>query len=61
MPKKSCMTNLLEFFKVTMSAVDNRDAVEAVFLDFPKAFDIVSRKRLTMTLLIRKNFLTVRV
>jgi hypothetical protein len=36
MSKKSCMTNLLEFFEVVTSAVDNGDAVDAVFLDFPR-------------------------
>jgi hypothetical protein len=36
MSKKSCMTNLLEFFEVVTSVVDNGDAVDAVFLDFPR-------------------------
>jgi hypothetical protein len=39
--KKSCTTNLLEFFKIVTRAVDDREAVDAVFLDFAKAFDKV--------------------
>jgi ribonuclease P/MRP protein subunit RPP40 len=46
MSKKSCTTNLLEFFEVVTSAVDNGGAVDAVFLDFAEAFDKVPRKRL---------------
>jgi hypothetical protein len=45
MSKKSCMTNLLEFFEVVTSAVDYGDAVDAVFLDFAKAFDKVPRNQ----------------
>ncbi len=41
MSKKSCTTNLLEFFEMVTRAVDDGEAVDAVFLDFAKAFDKV--------------------
>jgi ribonuclease P/MRP protein subunit RPP40 len=46
MSKKSCTTNLLEFLEIVTKAVDEGNAVDAVFLDFAKAFDKVPRKRL---------------
>lgn len=46
MSKKSCTTNLLEFFEIVTRAVDEGEVVDAIFLDFAKAFDKVPRKRL---------------
>jgi ribonuclease P/MRP protein subunit RPP40 len=46
MSKKSCTTNLLEFLEIVTKAVDEGNAVDAVFLDFAKAFDKMPRKRL---------------
>jgi hypothetical protein len=36
----------LEFFEVVKSKVDNGDPVDSVFLDFAKAFDKITKKRL---------------
>jgi hypothetical protein len=47
MSKKSCMTNLLEFFEIITRAVDEGEAVDAMFLDFAKAFDKVPRNEIT--------------
>jgi hypothetical protein len=41
MSNKSCTTNLLEFFQVVTSAVDERSVVDAVFLEFAQIFDSV--------------------
>lgn len=41
MPKKSCATNLLEFFETVTKLVDEGQCFEVVFLDFSKAFDKV--------------------
>jgi hypothetical protein len=46
MPRKSCCTNLLEFFEAATSAVDKGKPFDVVFLDFAKAFDKVPRERL---------------
>jgi hypothetical protein len=46
MPRKSCCTNLLEFFEAATSAVDAGDPFDVVFLDFAKAFDKVPKERL---------------
>ena len=43
---KSCLTNLLDFYEDVTSAVDRGEPVDAVFLDFQKAFDKVPHKRL---------------
>ncbi len=37
MKNKSCLTNLLEFFEVISSAVDEGKAVDLIYLDFAKA------------------------
>jgi len=46
---RSCFTNLLEFYKVT-GCIDRPigENIDIVFLDFAKAFDKVSHKRLIM-------------
>ncbi len=46
MPRKSCCTNLLEFFEAATSAVDAGDPFDVLFLDFTKAFDKVPKERL---------------
>jgi hypothetical protein len=48
MKRKSCLTNLLEFLQFTSCQVDKGEAVDAIYLDFQKAFDRVPHKRLLM-------------
>jgi Reverse transcriptase (RNA-dependent DNA polymerase) len=43
---RSCATNLVEFFDYVSEAVDGGGSVDAIFLDFAKAFDKVPKKRL---------------
>jgi hypothetical protein len=50
MPKRSCTTNLLEFFEKVTSVVDEGGAMDVIFLDFAKAFDKVPHKRLAAKL-----------
>ena len=42
----SCRTNLLEFYEAVSDWVDEGKAVDIVSLDFKKAFDKVSHRRL---------------
>uniref|UniRef100_A0A8B9CDQ8 Reverse transcriptase domain-containing protein n=1 Tax=Anser brachyrhynchus TaxID=132585 RepID=A0A8B9CDQ8_9AVES len=42
MKGKSCLTNLISFYDKVMRLVDEGKAVDAVYLDFSKAFDTVS-------------------
>ena len=44
--KRSCLTNLLEFFDTVQEYVDQGVPVDAVYLDFQKAFDKVSHRKL---------------
>ena len=44
--KRSCLTNLLNFFNEVYSLYDNTIAVDIIYLDFQKAFDKVPHKRL---------------
>ena len=44
--KRSCPTNLLDFFNDVHKIFDNTRAVDIVYLNFQKAFDIVPHKRL---------------
>ena len=46
MKKKSCTTNLIEFLENTTRAVDKRETMDLIYLDFSKAFDKVPRQRL---------------
>ena len=39
---KSCLTNLIAFCNEVTGAVEERKAVDVVYLDFSKAFDTVS-------------------
>jgi hypothetical protein len=42
----SCATNLIEFLDYISKIQDNGEAADAIFLDFAKAFDKVTHKRL---------------
>ena len=44
--KRSCLTNLLDFFHYVFDVYDESRAVDLVYLDFQKAFDKVPHKRL---------------
>ena len=46
MPKRSCLTNLLEFLEFVAEAVDRGELVDVIYLDFQKAFDKVPHARL---------------
>ena len=58
---RSCLTNLLEFLDKVTRSVDVGDNIDAVYLDFAKAFDKVPHCRLIKKLEahgIRGNILT---
>ena len=44
--KRSCLTQLLEYFQEIHDAIDAGDPVDAIYLDCKKAFDTVPHKRL---------------
>ena len=44
--KRSCLTNLLDFFYDIINIYDETKSVDIVYLDFQKAFDKVPHKRL---------------
>ena len=46
MRNKSCLTNLLEFFEIVTSEVDDNNPMDIIYLDFSKAFDKVPKMRL---------------
>jgi hypothetical protein len=48
--KKSCTTNLLETLDVITNAIKRGNALDALFLDFEKAFDKVPHMRLIQKL-----------
>ena len=43
---KSCLTNLLTFYRKVFEAADNDDNYDVIFLDFSKAFDRVPHQKL---------------
>ena len=43
---RSCLTNLLTFLELVTKTVDDGNPVDAVYLDFSKAFDRVPHQRL---------------
>ena len=48
--KRSCLTNLLEFYNYVFSNSDERIPSDIIYLDFQKAFDTVPHKRLLIKL-----------
>ena len=46
LPKRSCLTNLLELLEYVNSAVDQGKPVDVIYLDFQKTFDKVPHARL---------------
>jgi hypothetical protein len=44
--KRSCLTNLLDFFNNVINVYDHCKAVDVIYLDFQKAFDKVPHRRL---------------
>lgn len=42
MKRKSCLTNLIAFYSEVTGLLDERRAMDIVYLDFSKAFDTVS-------------------
>jgi len=48
--RRSCLTNLLEFLDKVSLCVNSGDNVDIVFLDFAKAFDNVSHRKLLLKL-----------
>ena len=48
--KKSCLTNLLQFFNRVIEDYDEHKAVDIIYLDFKKAFDLVPHKKLIVKL-----------
>ena len=49
-PRKSCLTNLLETFQAWIQSVDDWFGVDIIFLDYKKAFDSVPHHRLLLKL-----------
>jgi len=56
LPRKSCLTNLLEFLEYVTHAVDSGKPVDVIYLDFQKAFDKVPRARLLNKLLAHRIY-----
>ena len=46
MPRKSCLTNLLESFQDWIHSVDGGFGVDIIYLDYKKAFDSMPHRRL---------------
>jgi hypothetical protein len=49
-PKKSCISNLLETLDLISQAIEQGYPIDIIFLDFAKAFDTVAHKRLGLRL-----------
>ena len=47
---KSCLTNLLDFFDRVIKDYDDHNAVDVIYLDFRKAFDLVPHDKLIIKL-----------
>ena len=43
---KSCLTNLLSFYRKVFETIDEGDEYDIVYLDFSKAFDRVPHRKL---------------
>src|SRR6218665_2486396 len=59
--RRSCLTNLLEFFEEVYEMIDEGKPVDVIYLDFAKAFDKVPHKSLARKLQacgIRRQALT---
>ncbi len=48
--KRSCLINLFDFYNEVFNTYDATRAVDIIYLDFQKAFDKVSNKRLLTNL-----------
>ena len=48
--EKSCLTNLLEYLEYAVNEIDTADPVDVIYLEFQKAFDKVSHRRLLQKL-----------
>ena len=48
--KRSCLTNLLDFYNEVYNVYDETKAVDVIYLDFQKAFDKVPHQRLLIKL-----------
>ena len=44
--RKNCTTNLLEFYDKVTRSLDTKECLDAIYLDFRKAFDLVSHQKL---------------
>ena len=44
--KRSCLTNLMDFFSKVINVYDHHKAADVIYLDFQKAFDKVPHRRL---------------
>ena len=47
---RSCLTNLTEFLEFVTNQLDHKTPVDAIYLDFSKAFDKVPHKRVLLKL-----------
>ena len=50
LPKRSCLTNLLETFEAWTGLLDEGFAVDVIYLDYKKAFDTVPHQKLLIKL-----------
>lgn len=50
MPRRSCMSNLLDCMDYAYDLMDDQGAVDIIYLDFQKAFDTVGHQRLLIKL-----------
>ena len=55
LPGRSCLTNLLMYLEAVTSHVDKGEPVDAVYLDFAKAFDKVPNCRLLSKLNLKAH------